>query len=316
MGCWIRVLKVILTSSVTKKKMIFGENYLKGEDDLEITITGTKYLSSIKDQFTINIYNLTYNEMNDIILGKYYDAEVWCGYRNGSVSKVFKGSVIYVSNDRYELNTNRCIILCGNKYIAQYGQKKMSLSLNSGMNLWDVANFILRRQGLKNYKIDERLKTRYIKEVESINSSPQSWLENFASKNNLLLNVDSTSLKDITILSSYKTNNRYIELKNNDILLVNGYPKITSEGLSLSVLPTFNFMPGDVIKIDNSIINTSVSENNSSYFSNSIFIDMDGRYMIYQVDYELDNMDGDFICNLKTKARSLYGRIRGGDNEQ
>lgn len=311
MDCWMRVLKVKFTSETLKKSIIFGENYLKGDDDVEMEIEGTKYLSAVKDTFTINLYNLTYNEMSQLINGKYYKVEIICGYRNSNTMTVFKGSVIYISNDKFKFNTNRCIVLCGNNFISNFGQNRMNLSLNAGLNLYDAIKFILRRQGLTNVKIDESLKNRVIKEVESMKESPQSWIENFCDTNGLIINVDSTSGTDVTILSAYKTNNRLITLTSDNLILTNGYPKISSDGLTITCLPTFNFQPGDVIQLDNSIINTSTTEISGSEFMKNIWIDIDGRYMIYEVNYTLNNMDGEFSCSLKAKARSLYNSIPG-----
>ena len=60
MEAWKRELKVILTSTLLKKKITFGESK---QTNLRISITGNKYLSSLKDSFTLKITNLTYNEI-------------------------------------------------------------------------------------------------------------------------------------------------------------------------------------------------------------------------------------------------------------
>ena len=44
---WMRDLQVILSSSLTKKQLIFGQEWKKGRDDLAISIEGSKYLSSM-----------------------------------------------------------------------------------------------------------------------------------------------------------------------------------------------------------------------------------------------------------------------------
>lgn len=307
--CWLRLLQVKFTSTFLKKSIIFGNNYVNGEDEVEIEVEGTKYLAALKDTFTINLYNLTYNEMSQLINGKYYEVEIICGYKNSNKSTIFKGSVIYISNDKFKFNTNRCIVLCGNNYVAKYGQNRMNLTLNAGLNLYDAIKFILRRQGVTNAKIDESLKNRVLRESESIKESPQSRLETFCNNNGLIVNVDSTDESDVTVLSAYKTNNRVINLTSDNIILTNGYPKINSDGLELTCLPTFDFMPGDVIQIDNSIINLSADSVEAEQFMSSLRMDVNGKYMIYEISYRLDNMSGDFNCMLKARARSLYNSI-------
>ena len=310
MNCFYRKIQLVFTSDTLKKQLTIGSSNDEFEDEVDIEIEGTKYLSSLKDVFTINIYNLTYNEMSQLINGRYYDIEIRAGYRNSNIMTIFKGSVIYISNDKYELNTNRCIILCGSNFIAKFGQQRMNLSLNNGLNLYDATNFILKRAGLKNIKIDESLKSRVIKETESLKESPQSWIETFCDSNGLISNVDSTSGTDISIISAYKTNNRLISLTSDNIILTGGFPKINSDGLELTCLATFNFIPGDVIQIDNSLINTSVdSYNKASDLMNSIYIDVDGKYLVYEITYKLSNTTGDFTCLLKARAKSLYNSI-------
>ena len=41
-------------------------------------------MSALKDVCTIKISNLTYSEITQIITGKFFDIEVWCGYKKGT----------------------------------------------------------------------------------------------------------------------------------------------------------------------------------------------------------------------------------------
>lgn len=307
---WMRDLQVILTSTSMKKSIAFGQEWKKGKDDVDINVKGTKYLSANKDSFTIRISNLTYTELTQLILGKYYDIEIKAGYRNRGAQTIFKGSVIYMSYEKKDVTTNTVIILAGNKMVAKFGQRKMNLSLNSGINMYSALKFICKYSGMPSSKIDEDFKNRVIQEIVINQKSVGNFLENFSASNNFIVSGDSTYGNDTTIISPYRTNNRVIQLDSDKITLISGYPKLNLDGLNLTILPTFNFMPMDVIVLDNSIIDISVTENNPSNFNNAMFFDQDGKYLIIQLDYDLSNRENSYYVHILAKARSLYSNIK------
>lgn len=307
---WMRRLEVKLTSTTYKNSIVFGNQIEQGKQDLDITVEGTKYMSSAKDSFTIKIRNLTYAETIKLITGKYYDIEIKAGYKSSGIQTIFKGAVIYMSHQKSSPKTNTVIILAGNELVAKYGQSRMNLSLNSGINMYSALKFICERAGVQNSNIDVSLKNRIFRNVLTTQSSCSNILESLASSNNFLLSGDSSIAgSSLSLISAYKTNNRVVELDNDKVVLINGYPKLSSDGLTMSLLPTFNFMPLDVIKIDNSIIDISVSSNNSSDFIKSNFFDKEGKYIILQIDYSLTNRQDDFNIDITAKSRSLYGEI-------
>ena len=309
---WMRDLQVVFTSNLTKSKLIFGDKWLKGEDDVDIEIVGTKYLSCNKDNFTIRISNLTYKEIIQLIKYQYYDIEIKAGYRldnyTSGAKTIFKGSVIFITNELTDNKTHTAIILAGSKMMATYGQKRMNLSLKSGINMYSAINFICKRAGITNPNIDEDLKNRLLRETTSTNMTINNFFEVFNNTNGLIANADSSYKNTFSIINPYRTNNRVIKLDNNKIVLVAGYPKLTSDGLTMTILPTFNFMPMDVIVIDNSIIDISVSSNTPSNFNNSMFLDEDGKYLITQIDYNLQNRSSSYSIRITAKARSLYSK--------
>lgn len=308
---WMRDLQVILTSDTMKSSIAFGQEWKKGKDDISIEVNGTKYLSAMKDSFTVRITNLTYSELVQLIVGKYYGIEIKAGYRSRSAQTIFKGAVIYMSYEKQDVTTNTVIILAGSKMVAAYGQSRMNFSLNSGINMYSALKFICRRAGIANANVDEALKNRVIRDTTSSQGTVGNWLESFSTANNFIVDSDSSYGNDATIISPYRTNNRVIKLDSNKITLVSGYPKLNSDGLSLTILPTFNFMPMDVIVIDNSIIDISVSSNNSKQFNNSMYLDEDGKYLITQIEYDLQNRGDSFNVHILAKARSLYSHLAG-----
>lgn len=307
---WIRDLSVTLTSTLTRQSITFGQDYLQGKTDLNIDVSGTKYLSTLKDSCVIQISNVDYSTILKLIMGEYYEVEVSAGYKNSNKQTMFKGYVIYISNSK-DTKTTTCYILCGSKIIAKYGQSKLNLSLSSGINMYAALEYVIKRAGITNYSIDTSFKNRVIQNCLQVNGNVGSWIDKFIGTNNMVDNTDSSSTSDISIFNPTKVS-KVIKVRKENFVLVNGFPKLTSEGMSLSVLPTYNFVPGDVIQIDNSILDMSVSSYDSSSLNVNYQLDKNGQYMIYQVDYHFNNRDGDYYLELTCKAKSLYTNITGG----
>ena len=305
MKAWMRVLKVVLTSKKLNKRFEF-------EEPLSISVSGHKYMSTLKDTFTVKIDNLTYNEVTQIVMGQFYDVEIQCGYQKGNVNTIFNGGVLYISNKLNANKTNTIIILCTSKLVASYGQTRLNLTLNSGINLYSAINFICRRAGIPNSNVSTQFKKQFLTEIMTINDTPGTWIDKLCAKNtNFISSSDSITNQTFSIFDAAKSNARVIKLDANNIVLTGGYPRLTSDGLELTILPTFNFMCGDVIKIDNSIVDISVnsrdeiSQNYAAYFSQK------GEYMIYEMNYTLQNRGQAFTLVLNCKNRDRISAYAG-----
>lgn len=312
MEAWKRELKVVLTSTLLKKKITFGESK---KTNLRISITGNKYLSSLKDSFTIKITNLTYNEIIQMIRGNYYDIEIYAGYQSLGSHRIFKGGVLYITNSYETDKSHVANILCTSNLIAKYGQSRMNLGLKSGINMYAAISFLCKRAGIQNPNIDEDFKNRLIREASDISSTVGSWLDNFATNNNFVLNSDESLNHQVSIWNPYRKDSRLIILDSSKIILTNGYPTLSSEGLYMTVLPTFNFMPGDTIQIDNSIIDISVTSNSTRYSNVGYYLDEKGQYMIMQIEYSLQNRGSGFSLRLLCKAKSLVRQLLSGGGQ-
>lgn len=308
---WIRDLQVKLTSTSLHKTMVFGSNHLEGRQDLDITVQGSKYMSFVKDQFIIRIKNLTYAELIQLVNGKYYNIEILAGYKSNGAQSIFKGSVIYMSYQQDDPTTNTIIILAGSKFVAQYGQSRMNMSLNSGINMYSAIKFLCKRAGIRDANVDEDLKYRTLQEVMNAQDSICNSLQDFANQNSFIGNTEGTDNNVVTILDPAKANNRVIKLDKSNLVLVGGYPKLNSDGLTLSTLPIFNFMPLDVIQLDASLIDLSVDSYQPSDFNKTIFLDKDNKYLILQIDYDLSNRSKSYRLTITAKARSLFLRNGG-----
>lgn len=306
MIAWTRHLQIELTSSVLKKKLIFGTNYLSDKDDLYLDVQGHKYLSSLKDEATIKIKNLTMAEVIQIIDGKYYDVDIKCGYKSSNVMTVYSGSVMYVSNEIDDRKSNTIIILCASKFLAKYGQTRLNLSMTSGINIYSAINFVCRRSQIPNTNVSTQFKKQFLQNVENTNNeSSASWIDKLCSNNSsFMINTDASNTSIVSIFDAAKSNNRIITLRNDNIILQE-YPQLTTNGFTLNVMPTFNFMPGDVIKIDNSILQIPVYNKSEISKSYGNYLDKDGYYLVFEVKYNLQNRGSNFNMQLLCKSKSL-----------
>lgn len=304
MIAWMRTLKVILTSRTLKQKMTFGES-----DSLNISITGTKQLSALNDRFTIDIDNLTYKEVVQIITGKFYDIEIWAGYKSASSNMIFKGEVMYVWNKPNTDRTTTVKILAASKLVAQFGQKRLNIGMQSGINAWSMLKFVTSRAGIQNSYIDETFKHKILTESTNESKTVASIIDSFCNSEAYLVQSDSAEGNVLSIWDASRKDLRAMTLTSDNIILTNGYPRMTSDGLSLTVMPTFNFKIGDTIALDNSLIDISGSSAEDISKNLAYKLDENGQYIIWQLDYSLQNRNSDFSINILAKAKSLYKKI-------
>ena len=68
-------------------------------NQLNIEVNGVKQISSMLNQGTVKISNLTYAEIYRIIEGQFYEIEIWAGYRSQNLERYFKGEIAYISDE-------------------------------------------------------------------------------------------------------------------------------------------------------------------------------------------------------------------------
>ena len=86
---WIRLLSVKFSNG--KHSITYGNKFLEGKNDVSIHVTGSKFMSSLKDSCKIVIDNLPYSEIINLIDGKYFDVEVSAGYKSLGERVIFSG---------------------------------------------------------------------------------------------------------------------------------------------------------------------------------------------------------------------------------
>lgn len=326
---WIRTLKVIFTEHLEGKKgreIVYGDKY--PNPDLEIEVIINKYAATMKDTAVITITNMTYDSVINITRNKIFDVKVVCGYRNGGEFIVFDGAVSKINNtflngDR----SNKMIILCTSKFIARYCQNTLNFTLTSGLNVYSAIKFMCGRAGISemNTNVSTQLKKQFLNEVNSVSNQSISSFIDALTKNNptYIVNTDNQNGAVFSIFDAAKSNSRVIKIKNSQLLV---YPTLSSSGLRLSVLPTFNFKCGDTIMVNNALINLeaidsldNLSQQSGIYLDTSAKIDeitgdSYGAYMVLELEYRLSNRSAEFSCNIIAKARSLISNYVGGSN--
>ena len=311
---WMRYLEVTLSSQKLKKTLRFGTSWMNDKDDLAIKVSGNKYMGSLKDACTIEIKNLTYGEVLQIIKGEFYDVKVVCGYRGSNRQTIFDGGVLYITNSVNSAKTNTIVILCASKLVARYGQSMLNLTLNSGINMYSAVKFVCKRAGINTALVSNELVKTLIQQTINVNDNVGSWIQKLTQANkNLITNADSSTNGNniLSIFDAARTNSRVFKIDNSLIDLNAGYPRLTSDGLTLTVMPTQSFVCGDVIQIDNSIINMPVRSRSEIEKNYGKFIDDRGCYMIYEMQYTLTNRDSEFSLTITGKSRSLVSNFTG-----
>ena len=310
--CWMRQIEVRLTSALTKKRIVFG-----GSDptQLNIVVKINKYLSSLKDNGSVTISNLTYAQITELILGRYYNIEIWAGYRTQSLQCYFKGSVSYISDKIQARRDNTCYILFASRFVAAYSQQRMNLTLNSGINLYAAFNYICLVNGISTTHLPDSLKQQFLTEVTSNYGTPASLADQLAANSREFSldtdeSIDGAGVIDCTNLRD----KRYIRINPNTINFTKGNPTLDKDGLHITILPTFCFKPGDIIMIDNAILDVSISDPNqvASTFKTN-YLDSNGAYMIMELNYDFQNRGAQFEVNIRARALSIISNITGAD---
>ena len=306
---WMRVLRITLTTKSPgqngkNKQLVFEEN--ESGVGLAISVNGNKFMSTLKDNCTVKISNLTYVEIVQIITGQFYNIKIECGYKSSGVQTIFEGGVMYISNLRESVDTNTVTILCASHLVASYGQRRINLSFNSGINMYSAINFVCKVGGVPNPNISTQFKKQFLEGIENAhNQTAAEWVNDQTAKNgSYISSSDCIGNSFMTLFDANKSNARVIKHNKDTLLLTNGFPRMTADGLVFSVMPTFAFQCGDTIVMDNSLIQINVTSQSEATKNLGGLLDENGQYMIYEMHYQLENRGQNFFIEIYAKTRS------------
>lgn len=307
--CWMRQIEVILTSAKVKKQMIFSTRDPK---QFTISIKGTKHLALNKDKGTVTISNLEYSKIIEIITNEYFYITIKAGYvSNETLPTIFKGEVSFISQKIHSHHDVETYITFASSVVARYSQSRMNFNMNSGINIYAALAHICKVNGLgQRVNIDPELKKKFLQNVYANYTTMSTVFDNLTSTSgeyDLSCDESEGNVINCTTLN----NKRHIIIDPNYIQISKGNPTVTSDGLRMSLFPVMNFMPGDILHIDNSLINTSIPEAEQVYQDfKTNYLDQNGQYMVIEIDYQFENRGDTFIYDIKGRALDIIKKIQ------
>ena len=346
MKCWMRLLKIELTSQINpRQKIVFGETKPQTErlryslgipaptinDNLMIKVDGTKYPATAKDKGTLTICNLTYETLIRIVEGKFYNIKIYCGYQSWNGEEpfpIFDGEIAYMSPKVYSNHDVEVYIIFTSKLVASYSQNRMNFSLNSGLNLYAAMNYMLAAQGVQNRHIDVKLKDSFINEYKQLYGKANTILDSATLNNTGDYTISTDGIDGNVIDVTTIKGKRVIKITDRSIPIGN-QPTVSSEGLNITLLPIRNLKVGDILKINNALIDTSISSAESVHSTfNTNYLDATGGtlvdengtyrkegsygyYMIMELHYILENRGSNFQYQIKGRALSIIKNLTG-----
>ena len=310
--CWMRQIEVILTSRKCNKAMKFSTD---DKYQFNMDIMGTKNLALNKDKGTLTIYNLEYDKMMETILLEYFIIEIKIGYKStGNLMTIFKGEVSYISQKIHSHHDVETYITFASTIVARYSQSRMNFNLNSGVNIYSALNYICKLSGIGNKaRINPNLKKEILTKIYTNYNTASTVFDNLTSTSGEY--YLSTDYSEGNVINCTTINDkRKIKVDPNTINITRGNPTVTSAGLKITLLPTFNFMPGDILIIDNSILNVSIrdAESVTSTF-NTNYLDQNGMYMIISIEFHFQNRGDAFELNITARALDIIKKIQTGN---
>lgn len=321
---WIRLLYVELAQWGSTEWHVYGKT-IDDSHKPHITISGNKYLSPVKDNFTVKIYNLPFTEIAKIQLQKLFHIQIFCGYLGGQQynafdgKRIFDGGIVNIVNQKTEYKDNIVTLVCASKLVAKAQEWRCNISFNSGINMYSAMKYIGKQAGLTNMNISDSFKHQYFEVANKATGSASSYLDKLSSTNNTqFFSADNSEGADFSAHSSREGGMRQIVIDPAKGMMIGSAPKLTSSGLNWTSLPVFNYLPGDLCQIDNSLIDTSQGQDSLSGTTstpNTVYLNQQGLYYIFDLGYELDNTDGSFQVNIHAKTKDLFDNVTGYTNK-
>lgn len=327
MKCWMRLLRIELTSKLNPRNvMVFGNTFGQTKrtyqhglpsptinDALTIKVDGTKYPATNKDKGVITIINLSYDTIVKIKLGMYYKIKILCGYQswNKEPFPIFEGEISHMSQKIYSAHDTETYIQFASSLVASYSQNRMNFTLNSGINLYAAMNYMLNANGARNVHIDPELKKSFINEVKHYYGTASTILDSAKLANCGSYDISTDGVDGNVIDITTIKGKRVIKIDNKSIPIGSGNPTVSSEGLAITLLPLMNLKVGDVLEIDNALLDISINSADVTSTFNANYMDTNGRYMIYELRFTLENRGNSFQYNIKARALDIIKNLSG-----
>lgn len=311
----MRRIRLELTSNITGKVMIFDtydEEKKRQKDSLSITISGSKSNALMRDKGIITITNLPYDKILEIIEYEYYTIDIYAGYLDTGLTLIHSGGVSYISKKIFSHHDEETYICYASKFVAKYSQERMMFYFNSSINIYAALSYMQNETNMR-VSINPELKQRVLNHTTKLNGSIATILDAIMSEAGGNYTLD-TDYIDSNVINITKTEDkRRINLDERYLSVAKGNPTLSTEGLDIYLLPAMDYKIGDIIHIPNAIIDMSIASADVTSTFTSNYVDTNGEYMIYKLDYTLQNRGSEFIYHVKARALSVIKNLTGTD---
>lgn len=300
-----------------------GIRYIVGDetgDNLSISINGTKQLGLDLDNGTVQISNMSYESLAKIMALKLFRITINVGYKNNdTLFTIAKGEISYIQQKIRTRRTVDVYITYASELVAAWSQSRINFSMRSGVNMYEMFNWMFLQQGCptKRLGISPELKSLVAQNIYSASATTKdvitSALGSYGNTGQFLLTSDGSITNRVIDITNI-AEKRIIKINKNIINLVNGNPQVTANGLNITLFPVVQFVPGDIIQVDNSLIDTSAGMTNQSGIQstfNTAYVDPNGCYIIRQINYTFQNRGEDFTFKIQAIALNQYKNLIG-----
>lgn len=290
-------------------------------DNYAITVSGTKNLALNADSGVIQICNLSYNTLALIMALKLYRITINVGYQNNdTLMTVARGEVSYIQQKVRSRRDTETYISFASELVAGWSQNRINFSMRSGTNMYDMFYRMFIQQGapIDSIEIDKRLRNVVASNILTASGKSSSIIDGMLNRQNIsgvIATADSSSNATGKIISITNiAEKRVIPISKNFINIANGNPTVTQDGLDIELFPVFNLMPGDIIKIDNRLIDTSSGMTSATGYQttfNTNYMNPDGFYVLKQINYTFENRGTTFLFRCKAIALNWFQSLQG-----
>lgn len=302
-----RQLTIRLRSSSLAREMTF-----RGDPErLAIFVEGDKYLYGKQDMFTVEIKNIPYDKVLEILSGAYVEILISAGYESVALNALFKGQVIQVSHVYEDRTTQKVTFFCVNNFSGLFGSK-LSISMKSGINMYAALDYLIRKGGCTDFTIDESLKEKILQGDFSSEGTLRTLIQELC--DTVGANVSSGENDGESIISVWGSGRSgmkvYLTPENGGI--INGRPTLSTNGLSLTSLPVMHLKCGDIVVIDNAWLNYDVGSSVETAIKSNVgfYANADGEYVITSLHYSLStNADAAFRIGVNAVSKSLISSL-------
>lgn len=303
-----------ISSSQIKNSYVFESDITQGKRGLKIVGTVTKYFATQPPEATVDIYNLSANDVANILalrmvkIGNQYvekplRIKIEAGYTQGYFAEIFDGQIVKPNMMRPDANNTVLRLVCINGAEFMAAGSALTQTFNDGVNFYEIAQKVANNSNLPIY-ISDKLKD-YKVDGEFVTSvTDYDTLTQISEETGVVFSYyDSTAYFNTydNILDIFKNKQQDAIVLNSKTGLVN-FPQLTNDGITVqSVLnPKLNVF--GLIKLNNG----DISIDQPAYLSEreiGAWLSGDGLYIITQVTHQFDTTTSTFTSTCKCLAR-------------